>query len=169
MSILPQGQKPQRVCFVTVGATASFDSLISVALSPPFLEALKTYGYTHLRLQHGKDGGKVLEEFRRNNDATSQQIQGLCISGFDFNKQGLGWEMRAAKGEGKGIEGVVISHAGTIYLFTIHEAPGLRIVQDQALSLTLYESQSPLSLYPIQTCWTIIRKSWQKSSRYKAM
>ena len=108
MSVLSQKQKPQKVCFVTVGATASFDALIKATLSPPFLEALKTYHYTHLRLQHGKDGQKVLEEF----DPANRGVQDLSISGFDFNKQGLGSEMRAAKGEDNKLEGVVVSHAG---------------------------------------------------------
>ena len=108
MSIGIEKQKPQKVCFITVGATASFDALIKATLSPPFLEALKTYHYTHLRLQHGKDGQKVLEEFGSANSGT----QDIKISGFDFNKQGLGSEMRAAKGEDGRLEGVVVSHAG---------------------------------------------------------
>lgn len=113
MSIPGQHAKSRKVCFVTVGATASFDSLIKVTLNPHFLEALRTYDYTDLQLQYGKDGQKALEEFRRSKDAMSEGVQDLSISGFDFNKQGLGSEMRAAKGEGNGVEGVVISHAGT--------------------------------------------------------
>ena len=121
MSLLSQKQKAQKVCFVTVGATASFDSLIKATLSPPFIEALKTYGYTDLRLQHGKDGQKLLEECRDMNDATFGGDRVLCISGFDFNKQGLGSEMRAAKGEGNRVEGVVVSHAGSLYLDLTYE------------------------------------------------
>ena len=113
MSIPGQKKRPQKVCFVTVGATASFDSLIKTTLSPPFLDALKTHDYTDLRLQHGKEGQKVLEDFRKSVEATDEGVQDLDISGFDFNKQGLGSEMRAAKGERNRVEGVVISHAGT--------------------------------------------------------
>ena len=113
MSVTRQMRKQQKVCFVTVGATASFDSLIKATLSPQFLEALKTYHYTDLRLQYGKDGQSILEEFNRSKDTMSEEAQDLNIGGFDFNKQGLGSEMRAAKGEGNGVEGVVISHAGT--------------------------------------------------------
>ena len=112
MSLLNQKKTPQKVCFVTVGATASFDSLIEATLSPPFLEALKTHGYTDLRLQHGKDGQRLLEEFRRSNDTTHAEVPRLSISGFDFKKEGLGSDMRAAKGEGNSVEGVVVSHAG---------------------------------------------------------
>lgn len=108
------GEKtPQKVCFVTVGATASFDSLIKATLNPTFLEALKTYHYTELRLQHGKDGQKILEYFMEGYNTSSEGEQDLLVSGFDFNRQGLGSEMRAAKGEDSGVEGVVISHAGT--------------------------------------------------------
>ena len=113
--MLSQKQKPQKVCFVTVGATASFDALIEATLSPPFLEALKKHDYTHLRLQHGKDGQKVLEGI----DPARRGIQDLSISGFDFNKQGLGSEMRAAKGEDDRREGVVVSHAGRSFTSTL--------------------------------------------------
>ena len=113
MSMSRQKQASLKVCFVTVGATASFDSLIKATLRPQFLEALRTYDYTNLRLQYGKDGQKVLDQFRRSEAAMGEGVQDLSISGFDFNKQGLGSEMRAAKGEGNNLEGVVISHAGT--------------------------------------------------------
>lgn len=113
MSVVGQKWKPEKVCFVTVGATASFDSLVQAVLSPHFLEALKTYDYTDLRLQYGRDGQRLLEEFWRMKYTMSESVQELSISGFDFNKQGLGSEIRAAKGEGGGVEGVVISHAGT--------------------------------------------------------
>ena len=115
MSISDHKKESRKVCFVTVGATASFDSLIRATLDPRFLEALKAHDYTELRLQHGKDGQRVLEKIRESKDTTNQGVQDLGISGFDFNKQGLGSDMRAAKGDGNGVEGVVISHAG-IYL-----------------------------------------------------
>ena len=114
MSISGHKQKSRKVCFVTVGATASFNSLINATLDPRFLESLKVHDYTELRLQHGNnDGQEVLENIRRSKDTMNEGLQNLTISGFDFNKQGLGSEMRAAKGDGDGVEGVVISHAGT--------------------------------------------------------
>ena len=118
MSISGHKQKSRKVCFVTVGATASFDSLIKATLDPRFLESLKVHDYTELRLQHGNnDGKKVLEEIKRSKDAMNEGVQNLTISGFDFNKQGLGSDMRAAKGDGDGVEGVVISHAGICLSF----------------------------------------------------
>ena len=103
-----QGDASQKVCFVTIGATASFDSLLRAAVHPSFLDALKECGYTDLRLQYGKTGKGILQEAKR------QKISGLELTGFDFNKQGLGAEMRAAKGEDGRVEGVVISHAGSL-------------------------------------------------------
>ena len=112
MSISQPESRPRKLCFVTIGATAAFDALIRAALSPSFLEALKISGYTDLRLQHGKDGRLILEEFYKSSGTTSEEEDGITISAFDFNKQGLGSEMRAAKGEDSTTEGVVISHAG---------------------------------------------------------
>lgn len=116
MSTFQQDSRPRKLCFVTIGATAAFDALIKAALSPPFLEALKISGYTDLRLQHGKDGRLILDEFRESNGAKSEEEHGIVVSGFDFNKQGLGSEMRAAKGEDNRTEGVVISHAGILFM-----------------------------------------------------
>lgn len=109
----PQLQpKPRKLCFVTIGATAAFDSLIKAVLSPESLQCLHAFGYTDLHLQYGKDGHKILAEFRSRFGTKSEEELGIRIIGFDFNKKGLGSEMRAAKGEGARLEGVVISHAG---------------------------------------------------------
>ena len=124
----------KKVCFVTIGATASFDSLIEASLSPSFLKSLKTAGYTDLLLQHGKDGGKVLQAFNSRYSQGSPERYGLHISGFDFNQQGLGAEMRAAKGEGSKAQGAVISHAGK----------ALPTMQDLILSSLLRMTQEPV-------------------------
>ncbi|KAL8668136.1 MAG: hypothetical protein Q9202_000114 [Teloschistes flavicans] len=101
----------QRVCFVTIGATAAFDQLLKAVLTPDFLQALRALNYTLLSLQYGKNGAKILEEeCVTSAKATSYGIE---ITGFDFNRHGLGQEMWCCKaGEGRA-EGVVISHAGT--------------------------------------------------------
>ncbi len=112
MSTPQQQSKPRKLCFVTIGATAAFDQLIKAALSPKFLQRLQASGYTDLRLQYGKDGQMILEDFRSRFGSKSGEEFGIKITGFDFNKKGLGSEMRAAKGEGDRLEGVVISHAG---------------------------------------------------------
>ena len=124
MSTPQQQPKPRKLCFVTIGATAAFDSLIKAVLSPEFLQRLHALGYTDLRLQYGKDGHTILEDFRRRFGSKSEEEFGIQITGFDFNKKGLGSEMRAAKGEGARLEGVVISHAGIDleYMDIYHEA-----------------------------------------------
>ena len=110
---MKQDIRQRKVCFVTIGATATFDSLINAVLELPFLELLQDNGYTDLRLQYGRDGASILEEHMAKREQNNQKVFGLHITGFDFNKQGLGVEMRAAKQGEDTVEGVVISHAGT--------------------------------------------------------
>lgn len=105
-------ERTPRTCFVTIGATARFDSLLKVALSPSFLRSLYASGYTALVLQYGAEGAHIFNNFITSNNVGSEGRYGLDISGFDFNKRGLGAEMRAAKGGAGMAEGVVISHAG---------------------------------------------------------
>lgn len=107
-------ERTPRTCFVTIGATARFDSLIKAALSPPFLQSLYASGYTALVLQYGAEGAQIYNDFIAANRAGSEGRYGLDISGFDFNKRGLGAEMQAAKGRAGTAEGVVISHAGEL-------------------------------------------------------
>lgn len=103
----------KKLCFVTIGATASFDSLIAAALSQDFLKTLRHAGYTDLLLQHGNEGQKIFEDFVIQHRLDSPERCGLNLNGFDFNKRGLGWEMKEAKGGNGAEEGVVISHSGT--------------------------------------------------------
>ena len=107
---------PKRSCFVTIGATATFDSLITAALQPNFLCALRDHGFTNLLIQYGK-GRSAYEEFENVFPAGCDTRCGINIQGFDFNPQGLRTEMLIAKGAKREAlrdvrEGVVISHAG---------------------------------------------------------
>ena len=107
--------RPSKVCFVTIGATASFDKLLEAVLEKPFLEALHEAGYTNLIVQYGKEGGKAIYDGLTATERDSiMRKMGIDIAGFDFNTKGLGQEMRIAKGDPQtgGEEGVVISHAG---------------------------------------------------------
>jgi beta-1,4-N-acetylglucosaminyltransferase len=107
-----EAPSPQRrLCFITVGATASFNSLLTAALDKTFLQSLRTAGFTDLLLQYGKDAS-IFNSFIMSHPEGAEGRCGLNISGFDFNKKGLGQEMRAAKGEDGRLEGIVISHAG---------------------------------------------------------
>ncbi|OJJ49247.1 hypothetical protein ASPZODRAFT_23504 [Penicilliopsis zonata CBS 506.65] len=107
---------PMKVCFVTVGATASFEPLVSAVLDGRFLASLGELGYTNLLVQYGKDGRPIFDRFLQDRDseeaATSHSIQ---VDGFDFNQAGLGREMRLAQenaAEGRR-SGAIISHAGS--------------------------------------------------------
>ena len=107
-------ERPAKRCFVTVGATAAFTNLLTAILSQSFLDALSDAGYTDLVIQYGVDGKSVMDDFQqrqqlRRDDTQTGQV---TIKSFDFNRKGLGQEMRAAKAEGGATEGVVISHAG---------------------------------------------------------
>lgn len=97
-----------KLCFLTVGATASFSALIEAAVSPAFLTALQSQGYTELSVQYGQDGRELFEKCKANAQNTSK----LTVTGFDLDKVGLGRHMRRAKGGKDAVEGVVISHAG---------------------------------------------------------
>ena len=96
-----------KVCFVTIGATAAFDSLVKAVLDPNFLRALDEHRYTDLRLQYGKDGAPLLQGRLEQMNADQTPRTNLTISGFDFLAEGLQKEMVAAR------EGVIISHAGS--------------------------------------------------------
>lgn len=130
----------RKLCFVTVGATASFDKLTSAAQNPQFLAALERAGFTNLLIQHG-NAGKVLP---------SADVGKIRVSSFDFRQDGIQREIAGAKGDmrrlkaelkastskhqgldlGQGWqnaswdEGVVISHAGkleALFYYEIHD------------------------------------------------
>ena len=105
-----------KLCFVTIGATAGFDSLIRAVLDKTFIRALEGDGYTDLVIQYGKDEGAVYNKFQEETLNTRRTASGLRITGFGFKKVGLDQEMRAVKGGKDGKEGVVISHAGKNYI-----------------------------------------------------
>ena len=106
--------RPKKTCFVTIGATAPFDSLIKAVLSSSFLLALSEKHFTDLLIQYGKEGQKVYEDERFSKADASALHYGITINGFGFNTKGLMEEMRVAKGGNNGeMEGCVISHAGS--------------------------------------------------------
>ena len=119
----------RKLCFVTVGATAPFDTLVQAVQAPRFISALEANGFTNLLIQHGHKGQVV----------PTKEVGGVRISSFDFRQDNIQREVTAAKGdiskakaasrgsasklEGLDFgsnwqdatweEGVVISHAGT--------------------------------------------------------
>lgn len=114
-----------KLCFVTVGATASFELLLKSILGEHFLCALQKHDYTHLLIQYGKDGQGIFERFIQDNPPESEGCHGIQISGFDFSQEGLGQEMRLAQSDPSSDQegGMIISHAG-MYMHShlgIHE------------------------------------------------
>lgn len=110
-----------KACFVTIGATAPFSSLIQAVLQHDFLDALEKQGYTDLLLQYGTDGQDLFDSHltaAKNSESGSV----LNITGFTIDKAGLAKYMQQAKG-GNGTgrqEGVVVSHAGMFHVYTSH-------------------------------------------------
>lgn len=105
-----------KVCFVTIGATASFDKLLEAVLKKAFLEALHHADYTDVIIQYGKEGGKAIyDRFNATERDYVERYLGIEVTGFDFNTKGLGQEMRRAKGDAQtgSREGLVVSHAGS--------------------------------------------------------
>lgn len=100
----------RKACFITVGATASFDSLIQAALQPAFLGALAITGYTELAIQYGKGGKELFNRYLE--EAKEQGPYGINVIAFEFT-QNMMQEMRIATAEEGREEGVVLCHAGT--------------------------------------------------------
>ncbi|PWY88520.1 UDP-N-acetylglucosamine transferase subunit alg13 [Aspergillus heteromorphus CBS 117.55] len=110
-----RARSPIKVCFVTVGATASFHELLQTILQEDFLQVLRRFGYTNLLIQYGKDGKSVWDAFERQYPPHTGCRNGLLVEGFDFNPDGLDEEMRMARSNlSKGHDGgLIISHAGS--------------------------------------------------------
>lgn len=101
-----------KLCFVTVGATASFEKLIQQVLSPQFLETLAKRQYTHLLIQYGKGGSQTFEIFANG----EQSHHGLIIGGFD-SKPSIDRELMLTKKRDDQELGLIISHAGMVCHF----------------------------------------------------
>jgi beta-1,4-N-acetylglucosaminyltransferase len=107
---------PCKTCFVTVGATASFDALIRALYDPQFLHALAETGYTDLTIQCGKGGKELCDRLLA--EAREQGRYGISVAAFEFT-QDMMQEMRVAKAEGGREEGVVLCHAGMAALHAL--------------------------------------------------
>lgn len=122
---------PRKLAFITIGATASFTSLLRYTTTPSFLTKLASLGYHDLLIQYGKDHTLFVELMEKlgaeqrdalvgktepvpSHDVYSTK-EGIRVLGFSYRQEGLTAEMMAASGR-KGVwttEGCVISHAGS--------------------------------------------------------
>lgn len=127
---------PRKVCFVTIGATAPFDALLSNVLDQAFLEALSKNKYTTLLIQYGKEGRVVFDNFVTKFPTGKPERYGLDIQGFDFKKDGLLQEMRSAQSDDKldTVEGMILSHAGKFQRTLLRTIALTRDPQAQDLS-----------------------------------
>lgn len=100
-----------KTAFITVGATASFKSLLEYVLSPPLLSAFASKSYTRLVLQCGPS----LEFVRAFVVKLREMLDrlGLEVEAFDYKPEGLREEMLRVKARpGVSELGVVVTHAG---------------------------------------------------------
>ncbi|KAJ5779627.1 hypothetical protein N7457_007347 [Penicillium paradoxum] len=99
-----------KMCFVTVGATASFKKLLEQVLSSQFLEILAKREYTHLLVQYGKDGQQIFQSFVD----SEQPCHGITLGGFDFQPSIDDYLMMTVERERHDQKrGLIICHAGT--------------------------------------------------------
>ncbi|CEI66850.1 hypothetical protein FVEN_g8503 [Fusarium venenatum] len=100
-----------RVCLVTVGATAGFKTLINSVLSASFWQYITSQGFTELHVQCGPDNISARQQLAL---LQHQVPSGLTIDIFDVKRNLMKEEMILCKAlEGKRQLGLVISHAGT--------------------------------------------------------
>ena len=103
-----------KICVVTVGATASFDSLVAAALSSAFLRALSKAHYTRLIVQYGSTGQAFFDAHlqRARDDGNRQLPASLDIEGFGYRAGDFNEVVRlVAEGSGE----MMIAHAGPFY------------------------------------------------------
>ena len=102
-----------KLCFVTVGATASFKKLLQAILQQSFLSTLANYQFTHLAVQFGKDGQELWDDFIAKYPPGSEGLHGIMITGFDFKPSlGIYYELAMWNPVREQEFGLVISHAG---------------------------------------------------------
>ncbi|KAK8056403.1 UDP-N-acetylglucosamine transferase subunit alg13 [Apiospora rasikravindrae] len=101
-----EDQIPGKTCLVTVGATASFRSLIDEVVSPEVVAALAAQGYDSMIVQCGPDF-EHFEAIRPNDPA-------VIMSGFSVERNIMDYIRECAPSDGprKRHMGLVITHAG---------------------------------------------------------
>jgi hypothetical protein len=108
-------QRTEKICFVSVGATAKFDELIEAVLSDDFLDALGALDYTRIRIQYGESGidffAATIKKCQERHGGHVPHL--IAVDGFQFAEDDFGQQMRAAKAENGRLEGMIVTAAGT--------------------------------------------------------
>lgn len=98
-------------CLVTVGATVGFEELTRVVLEPAFWGFLQSEGFTALHIQCGPDVPWASAKLSELKDELPSDFE---IDVFDVKNNLMLEEMILCKPiEGRRVQGLVISHAGT--------------------------------------------------------
>jgi beta-1,4-N-acetylglucosaminyltransferase len=97
-------------CFVTVGATAAFDSLVAEILSPNFLQSLTRAGYTRLVVQYGKTGSSFFSSHLQESKRQLGTELDILVEGFDFEMGDFTQTIRNIVGGSE--KGLLVAHAG---------------------------------------------------------
>jgi hypothetical protein len=123
------GGRLERHCLVTVGATASFTSLLEEVTKLSFLQFMCDRGYTHLHLQCGND----LDRFSK--VADNAAIPNFKLLPFAFVDDLRTEKMVLCRGETrKRQDGVIISHAGKTLSSTSRNLRSVNNCQARELS-----------------------------------
>jgi hypothetical protein len=102
----------ERVCLVTVGATAGFKKLVDSVLLPSFWQYITSQGFTELHIQCGPDVAWASKQLTLLKDDVPSE---LTIDIFDVKKNLMKEEMILCKDvAGKRQLGLIISHAGML-------------------------------------------------------
>ncbi|KAI2638882.1 glycosyltransferase family 1 protein [Hypomontagnella submonticulosa] len=111
-STAERGHRRSRIAFVTVGASASFKSLIDEVISEPFLAKLRALHFSQLIVQCGPDYD-YFESARPKLGANDPE--GLDVSGFAYTKDlKQFFALAAADPEAEmRSRGLIITHAGS--------------------------------------------------------
>ncbi|KAI2605804.1 glycosyltransferase family 1 protein [Hypoxylon fragiforme] len=107
-------RRKERIAFVTIGASASFQPLIAEVLSPDFIAKLRAARFTHLIVQYGPDlrcfdAAKPAPEGLNDNNS-------LIVTGFAY-KESLRKEMELTTAKETSVfvreKGLIVTHAGS--------------------------------------------------------
>ncbi|KAI2795063.1 UDP-N-acetylglucosamine transferase subunit alg13 [Penicillium oxalicum] len=102
-----------KLCFVTVGATASFHELVQAVLQDAFLAELEKHKFTRLLIQYGKGGQEVFDAYRAEYES-GKVLHSIEIGGFELCSDMTRYLSMVRKDDIRFQElGMMISHAGT--------------------------------------------------------
>lgn len=101
-----------KLCLVTVGATAPFEKLIQAVLHESFIAELEKHDFTRLLIQYGKGGQPIFDAYRAEYE-NGNIVHDIQIGGFDLRPNMTPYVCMVREDPSIGQElGMMISHAG---------------------------------------------------------